>query len=84
MVQDALDDKHYNNNQMDIDQVSEEGDWEDSGQTLVGKNGKGEEVLYSLQRRGNSMRVAPKARARARARAKPRETRGTSRQPLEG
>ena len=62
LIQDEFDEKH---NQMDIDNVEEDtGKWESTGQTLVGKDDKGEEVLYSLQRRGNSTRVVPKGKGR--------------------
>ena len=62
MVQDEFDEKH---NQMDVDHIEDDdGKWESTGQTLVGKDGKGEEVLFSLQRRGNSTRVVPKGKSK--------------------
>ena len=60
MVQDDID-KRQGADFMDVDHVDddEEG-WQSTGQVLTGKGAHGEEALFTLQRRGNAMRVAPK------------------------
>ena len=63
MVQDEMDSKN-GGSPMDLDRVEEEGEWEDTNRTLVGKGPQGEEILYMLQRRGSSTRVRPKGAGR--------------------
>ena len=50
---------------MDVDNLEEDdGPWTHTGQTFVGTDPNGEEALFSLQRRGNSYRVAPKGKSK--------------------
>ena len=61
MVQEEMDAK-LGVGPMDIDHVydDQEGEWKAAGQVLSGRGAQGEEVLYMLQKRGNSTRIAPK------------------------
>merc|ERR1712079_112014 len=46
---------------MDLDNSeTESGEWVDTGETFPGKGANGEDVLFTLQRRGSAIRVAPK------------------------
>ena len=37
-----------------------EGAWEPTGQTFAGKGSNGEDMVFTLQRRGNNFRIAPR------------------------
>ena len=72
MLQDEADNK-LGFSPMDLDHVDDDtGDWIDMGQTFPGKGANGEDVLFTLQRRGTAIRIAPKG-----AKGGKRGTKGT-------
>ena len=47
---------------MEIDNVEDDSEWQNTGQVLTGKGPDGEDTLFVLQRRGNMTRVRPKGK----------------------
>ena len=52
--------------EVDVDELEDQTDgaWQSTGQTFIGKGNSGEDVVFTLQKRGKNFRIAPQGKSR--------------------